>query len=326
MTKSLMLTITSKWIVILQEYEKIKAGDGAKTAFLSVNELCEAYHVHRRDIRKYYERWVKNGKDAVSLLPHKRGPKPGKHKLLSKEEERIIMKIHRRLGSNEFEIFELLKPRWNLHPSVSTIYRTLKQYREGEPHPQKPLVKRYEKRNPGELLHADTYHLSKTMMSDRTTRHLFGIVDDYSRLAYMEPLWTNTAADVTRAFFHSLRFFLAHGIHPKCVMTDNGSEFTAFTSCKAKRTHFFETMLDIAGIRHIYTAPYHPQTNGKVERFWKIVQQECIFHLDPGQSMQSLAQEVEGYLYRYNYQRRHGALNYVTPLDRLSSSVTELLT
>jgi transposase InsO family protein len=326
MKKSLMYSVTSKWVAILKEYEKVKSGNKTQSTFCSVNDLCDAYHVHRKDIRKYYERWVKNGKSEESLLPHHRGPKPGKHKLLSKEEERIIVKIHRRLGSNEFEIFELLKSRWKVHPSVSTIYRTLKQYRESQSRVSKPAVKRYERRTPGELLHADTYRLSKGMMQDRTTRHLFGIIDDYTRLAYVEPLWSNTAADVTRAFFHSLRFFLAHGVRPRCVMTDNGSEFTAFTSQKAQRTHFFETMLDITGIRHIRTHPYHPQTNGKVERFWKILRYECIANLDPGQTMNTVANEVEGYLYRYNYQRRHGALGYITPFDRLSSFVTELST
>lgn len=326
MNKRLKLSVSSKWVAILEEYEKVKTGTSPSAAFVSVQDLCEAYHVHRKDIRKYYERWIKSGKEPSSVLPQARGPKPGKHKLLSKEEERVIMKIHRKLGSNEFEIFELLKPRWKVHPSVSTIYRTMKRYRVGDVQPHKPPIKRYEKRTPGELLHADTYHLAKSMMEDRTTRHLFGIIDDYTRLAYLEPLRANTAADVTRAFFHSLQFFLAHGIRPRCVMTDNGPEFTAFTSLKARRTHFFETMLDITGIRHIRIQPYHPQTNGKVERFWKIVHEECIFHLSPGQSMQTLGQEVDGYLYRYNYQRRHGALNRLTPFDRLSSTVTELLT
>jgi transposase InsO family protein len=74
----------------------------------------------------------------------------------------------------------------------------------------------------------------------------------------------------------------------------------------------------------VYTHPYHPQTNGKVERFWKIVDRECIFHLTLGQTFQTLSEELSCFLYRYNYERRHGGLNYTTPLDRLRR-VTELL-
>lgn len=320
MNNSTVRAVTSRWITILEEYEKVKAGQSV--LFHSVNELCEAHCVHRKDIRKYYERWIKSGKDRTALLPHKRGPRPGKHKLLSKHEERIIIKIHRKLGANEFEIFEMLKNRLPVHPSVSTIYRTFKRYPLNKKQP-KP-IKRYVKRYPGELLHADTYQLAKAMMLSRQRHYLLGIVDDYSRLAYLELIQANNAAEVAKAFFRGLRYFLAHGIRPERVMTDNGVEFTAFTSQKAKKTHFFETMLSIVGIQHQYTRPYHPQTNGKVERFWKIVDRECIFHAQLGQTVETLSGELNSFLYRYNYERRHGSLNYTTPLDRLRL-VTETL-
>jgi transposase InsO family protein len=320
MNKSTISAITAKWLTILRDYEKIKAGDFS--VFKTVNQLCEVHHIHRKDIRKYYERWIKSGKDQSALLPHKRGPKPGKHKLLSKEEERIIIKIRRRLGANEFEIFYLLNNKFDFHPSVSTIYRTFKRYPLNSKRKQK--IKRYVKKYPGELLHADTYYLAKSMMQDRKRYYLFGIIDDHSRLAYVQIISAINAAEVSKAFFFSVRFFLAHGIQPARVMTDNGVEFTAFTSQKAKRTHFFETMLNIVGIDHTYTRPYHPQSNGKIERFWKILHQECLIHLNFGQSLDTLSSEINSYLYRYNYQRRQGSLNYLTPLDCLRN-VTELL-
>jgi transposase InsO family protein len=312
--------MTNRWLSILEEYEKVKTGQSH--VFATVNDLCEAHRVHRKDIRKYYERWVKSGKDRSALLPQKRGPRPGKYKRLSKEEERIILKIRRRLGSNEFEIFEMLKPRFTVPPSVSTIYRTFKRYPLNKTHTEP--IKRYVKRYPGELLHADTYHLAKAMMQDRKRYYLFGVIDDYSRLAYAEVIRSNTAAEVTKAFFHSVQFFLAHGLRPERVMTDNGVEFTTFTSQKAKHGHFFETMLSIVGIQHIYTKPYRPQTNGKIERFWQIVDRECIFHLNLGLSAAALSEELNSFLYRYNYERRHGGLAYNTPLDRLRA-VTESL-
>ena len=183
MNNSTIQALSSRWVTILEEYEKVK--NGQSRIFSTVEELCEAHHIHRKDIRKYYERWMQSGKDRTSLLPRKRGPKPGKYKILSKEEERIILKIHRRLGANEFEIFHMLDNRFRIHPSVSTIYRTFKRYPLNEA--RKIEIKRYVKRYPGELLHADTYQLTKTMMSDRRTHYLFGIVDDYSRLAYVSP-------------------------------------------------------------------------------------------------------------------------------------------
>ena len=312
--------LTSKWVTILLEYEKVKIGQS--TNFKTVDQLCKAHYVHRKDIRKYYERWMKSGKDRSSLLPQKRGPKVGKHKILSKEEERTIMKIHRRLGANEFEIFQLLKNNFKTHPSVSTIYRTFKRYPLNKARKEK--IKRYVKRYPGELLHADTYYLAKSLMQDRKRYYLFGIIDDCTRLAYVEVIRAINAANVTKAFFHSVQYFLAHGFKPESVMTDNGVEFTAYTSQKAKKTHFFETMINIVGIDHIYTRAYHPQSNGKIERFWRILLNECIVHLNFGQTVDTFTDELNNFIYHYNYERRHGALDYKTPLDRLTA-VTELL-
>jgi hypothetical protein len=89
---------TNKWSLVVDHYEKIK--QKTNDSFKTVDELCEAFQVNRKDIRKYYERWAKAGKDPEALLSKKRGPKPGQLKILSKEEERIIVKIHRRLNAN----------------------------------------------------------------------------------------------------------------------------------------------------------------------------------------------------------------------------------
>ena len=69
MNNSTAWAVTSKWVSILEEYEKVKIGQSP--LFTTVNDLCLAYHIHRKDIRKYYERWIKSGKDRSSLLSHK---------------------------------------------------------------------------------------------------------------------------------------------------------------------------------------------------------------------------------------------------------------
>ena len=80
--------MTNKWLLVVNEYELIKQKKSKN--FSTVDQLCEVFKVHRKDIRKYYERWIKSGRDPDSLLPQKRGPKPGQLKLLSKDEERTI--------------------------------------------------------------------------------------------------------------------------------------------------------------------------------------------------------------------------------------------
>lgn len=322
MTKSIKLGLTSKWLLVVQEYELVKQKRSKN--FKTVEQVCQAYKVHRKDIRKYYERWIKSGKKMDALLPQKRGPKPGQLKTLSKEEERTIVKIQRRLQANQFEIFQLIKGNSNfkVHPSVSTIYRTFKRYPLNERRKEK--IKRYERMYPGELSHADTYCLSQTLFIERVKYYLFGLLDDCTRLCYVELIKDLRSPTVTKAFFNGFKWFAVHGFKIEETMTDNGSEFTAYTSERAKKTHFFETMLKIFDIKHRYTQPYRPQANGKIERFWKILYNECIKLQTISLSKEDFIAELNGFMYRYNYLRRHGGLSYITPLDKLKS-VTEIM-
>lgn len=320
MTKSIRKGLTSKWLLVVEEYELVKAKRSRN--FTTVKEVCDAYKVHRKDVRKYYERWIKGGRESDALLPRKRGPKPGSLKMLTKEEERIIVAIRRRLSANEFEIHHMIRGYFKVHPSVSTIYRTLKRYPLNERRIQK--IKRYEKRYPGELAHSDTYRLEKTFFNDRKQRYLFGLLDDCTRLCYTELITDAKAATVTRAFFRGYKWLAAHGIIAQGVLTDNGSEFTAYTSAKAKKTHFFETMLNILDVNHRYCKAYRPQTNGKIERFWRILRDESLRLITVSPTQEEFVAELEGFMYRYNYQRRHSALKYQTPLDKLQSIIQTL--
>jgi transposase InsO family protein len=315
MTESIKNALTAKWLLVVQEYELVKQKRSKN--FKTVKQICDAYRVHRKDIRKYYERWIKSGKNNDALLPQKRGPKPGQLKILTKDEERTIIKIHRRLQANRFEIYHLIKGNENfkVHPSVSTIYRTFKRYPLNKKRKEK--IKRYERIYPGELLHGDTYSLPKTFFIERTKHYLFGLLDDCTRLCYAEVINNLQSPTVTKAFFNAYKWFAVHGIKVEQAMTDNGSEFTAYTSQKAKQTHFFETMLKIFDIKHRYTLPYRPQVNGKIERFWKILYNECIRVQTVSLSKNDFIAELNGFMYSYNYQRRHSSLNYQTPLDKL---------
>ena len=320
MKKSEQQVMTSKWLLVVREYELIR--EKRSKSFKTVEQLCEVFKVHRKDIRKYYERWVKSGKAEQSLLPQKRGPRPGQLKVLSKEEERAIIKIRRRLQANEFEIFHMIEGKFRVHPSVSTIYRTLKRYPLNET--RKIAIKRYVKKYPGELIHVDTYQVAKTLTADRVKYYLLGAIDDCTRLCHVELIDNQTAAEVTKAYFKCHKWMQAHGIEPEVVMTDNGVEFTAYTSQKARETHFFETMLSIVNVKHVYTRPYRPQVNGKIERFWRIFYEECILCQNKTLTKQEFLEEIDGYMWRYNYERRHSALNYGTPLDKLKK-IADLL-
>jgi transposase InsO family protein len=73
-------------------------------------------------------------------------------------------------------------------------------------------------------------------------------------------------------------------------------------------------MLMELGIKHRYTRPYRPQTNGKAERFWRTIEDD-VFEETNFESIEHIKNEVLEYLVYYNYQRPHQALNGKTPVE-----------
>ena len=99
------------------------------------------------------------------------------------------------------------------------------------------------------------------------------------------------------------------------ILSDNGPEFGPGTS-KQKEHHPFERMLMEIGIKHRYTKPYRPQTNGKVERFWRTLSEDLIAETD-FDSIEELKDELMQYLVYYNIKRPHQGINGKTPVEMM---------
>ena len=90
-----------------------------------------------------------------------------------------------------------------------------------------------------------------------------------------------------------------------------------------EKEHPFEVLCKELGIKHHYTRPYRPQTNGKVEAFWRIMKQEFCYP-NTFDSVKDLIYNLGNFLFEYNHLRRHGGIDYLTPYEKLEK-VTELL-
>lgn len=320
MTQSITKLITDKWKIILTEYEKVKNKNS--TLFSSVNQLCETYKVSRKQIKKYYNRWLIAGKKEEVLLPRRRGPPKGRYRLLTKEQERIVVKIQRKLASTPFDVWCLIGGKWNVHPSVKTIARVLKRYPLNK---KKEIIHRYERKIPGELIHGDTFDIPTHVFKDREKRFLAGMLDDCTRLTFTETIDKKRSRQVGKSFMRGGKWFDLHGVGLEEFMSDNGSEYTpsGVRYSPKKHDHPFEIMLEYLDIRHIYIKPYTPKTNGKIERFWRILREEFIAglrHLTLNEFNENLKQ----FMYYYNYQRPHGGIKNKTPFQKLEL-VTETL-
>ena len=184
----------------------------------------------------------------------------------------------------------------------------------------KPVVVRYERERPGELLHLDTKKLGRFRrvghrMRERGGRrsyragweYLHVCVDDHSRLAYVETLADERAATCIGFLRRAVRWLQQQGIRPQRVMTDNGSGY---------RANEFAGSCHELGLRHLRTRPYTPRTNGKAERFIQTLLREWAY-ARPYRTSNQRARRLEPWLRYYNRQRPHSALKGLTPHSRI---------
>lgn len=311
--------IVKRWTPILEEYEKTSKRVKPRS-FKYVKDLCAAHHISRKELHRYYMKWVKGGKIEDALFPKKRGARPGSRRT-PKDVERSIIKAYRRFGSNRYELVMLFKPYYlDKTPSPATMDRIKARYPLTKP--QKEIIKRYEKQSPGELAHIDITGLTTDLRCHFKTRDLYcgSICDDCTRLTYAEILPNKKATTITYFFARALSWFWQiYHFQFEAVMSDNGAEFRGSN----KKEHPFESFCRELDIKHVYTAPYHPQTNGKIEAFNKIIKNE-FFYPNTFESEKDLMINLGNFLFEYNHLRKHGGLNYTTPFDKLES-VTKLL-
>jgi transposase InsO family protein len=132
-------------------------------------------------------------------------------------------------------------------------------------------------------------------------------VDDHSRLAYTEILPDETKETATAFWVRAHAFFTTHGITVHRVLTDNGSCY---------RSHLWRDTLTTAGITHKRTRPYHPQTNGKVERFNRTLLDEWAYN-QPYTTETERRETLPSWLHTYNHHRGHTALGGQPPTSRV---------
>lgn len=188
----------------------------------------------------------------------------------------------------------------------------------------KPVAIRYERERPGELLHLDIktlgrfdrigHRITGTMVNHNKGRgvgweHLHVAIDDASRLAYTEVLPSLGKEDATAFLNRALGWFERLGVRVERVMTDNGSAYSS---------KLFANAIHMAGVRHIRTRPYRPQTNGKAERFIQTSLREWAY-AHPYQTSDHRKQAIGPWTDAYNLKRPHSAIGGKTPFQRLTN-------
>jgi transposase InsO family protein len=288
----------------------------------SVMAAAEAAGVTERTVWRWIARHRAGGEDG--LRDRSSAPRRIPHRTPAERVE-LILRL-RRLRMTASEIAETLRM------PLSTVSAVLKRSGLGrlsrlEP-PEPP--NRYERRRPGELVHVDVKKLGRILAAGhrvtasrasqkrtRRERKRVGLagwefvhvcVDDATRLAYVEVL-SNEQGPTAAAFLgRAVAWFAGQGIRVERVMSDNGSCYRSAVHAAACRE---------LRLRHLFTRPYRPRTNGKAERFIQTMLREWAYGRIFGSSAERTA-ALDGWLERYNWRRPHGSLNHRPPGDRLA--------
>lgn len=156
---------------------------------------------------------------------------------------------------------------------------------------------KYEMQKPLELIHTDWTFCPKIK------QYLIAFLDDCSRVLLHAEYFAHATAENSVLAFKSL--IAKHG-KPEAILTDNGTQFTPARGDKGSFTLFCEEQ----GIKHILARVHHPQTNGKIERWFGTYKQEYDERF-------SCLNEFIKY---YNEERLHQGIGYLTPLEKYESA------
>jgi len=258
-----------------------------------------------------YYRW-RQGRDA------------GKHRgrpwnRVTPNEERRILAVAREfpdLSSRQLAVW--ITDHEGFAVSESTVYRILS--REG-------LVKRQEI----QPMAADEYHTKTTRPHQMWATdasyfkvvgwgyyYLVTVMDDYSRFILgwklQKDMSSNSLIEVVQVAVDATGMTDVPVEDRTKLLSDNGAGYVSRS---------FRDYLNLVGIRHILAAPYHPQTNGKVERYQQSLKKEV--NQLPYELPSRLEEAITAFVEYYNYRRYHKALGNVTPDDVLSGRKEKIL-
>ncbi len=295
-----------------QLVDRIEGGEPVRAA-------AEAVGVSRSTAYKWLRRWREEGRSGLEdrssaphHIPHKTPPR-----------------LLRRLEA-------LRRKRWtgraiaaHLGLARSTVSAWLRRLGLGllRALTPPPVVRRYEREQPGELLHLDVKKLGRFRRpGHRVTGLQAGYqgsrgsgyefvhvcVDDCTRLAYVEVLPDERKESATGFIRRAVRWLRRRRVIVRGLLTDNGACY---------RSHLFRDTCAELGAGHRFTRPYRPQTNGKAERFIQTLMREWAYARCYRSSTER-NRRLASWLDYYNRERPHGSLGHKPPVARLRARLS----
>jgi transposase InsO family protein len=219
----------------------------------------------------------------------------------------------------------------SLGVSKSTVGRVLARAGLSHLKDLEPIaaVTRYEHEAAGDLLHMDTKRLGRIVRpghrvtGDRSGsfgkagwEFLFVAIDDHARIGFTDMYPDEGKVCAVQFMRNAVTYYKSLGVQIKRLLTDNGNAF--------RSKDFAQTCAEL-NVKHSFTRPYRPQTNGKAERFIQSALREWAYGFVYQNSLQRTDQ-LDAWIHHYNWHRPHQGIGGVAPMTRLKTSCNNLLT
>lgn len=271
--------------------------------------ICARYGISRPT----GDKWLARYRAGESMEDRSRRPRQMPRKTSPDIEEAIIAlrAEHPALGARKLK--RILENRGHTVPGHSTVNAILHRngwISEAASQAARPYT-RFERSRPNELWQAD--FKGHFPMRNGAQCHPLNLLDDHSRYCLRLDAKGNEQLDNTWETF--VQAFRQYGL-PEAILCDNGSPWG--TSAVRGYTRFERMLLDL-DIRPIHGRPFHPQTQGKDERFNQTLKRELLAHHDLA-DLWDAQQQFDPFRHFYNEERPHHALGLDVPASRYTAS------
>jgi transposase InsO family protein len=278
---------------------------------LTLNAAAAAFNVSAKTARKWTRRYRQQGLAGL----HDRSSRPlrSPRQTPSQLADQVLTLRHQRWTGVRIAQHTGL--------SRATVSRLLRRHRLSRVRDLDPPVpvRRYEHPHPGDLLHIDTKKLARFIKPghrvtgdprDETRGAGYEVfhvaIDDHSRIAFSQLRADERASSAVAFLRAAVAYYAQLGIRIRRLLTDNAPCY--HSDALAHACHQL-------GIRHCFTRPYTPRTNGKAERFIQTALREWAYARTYHNSDQRAAQ-LDPWLHQYNWHRPHASLGQSPPITR----------
>jgi transposase InsO family protein len=277
-------------------------------------EMCRRFGVTPRTGRKWRRRFAEEGRAGLfdrSRRPHRQPA------LVAPEVEGLVCEaaaVHPAWGAAK--IRRWLQDRGKTMPATSTVHRILCRHGIRPRQVSVPSARqRFEMAGPNVIWQMDFKgHLPLT----RGGRcHPLTVLDDHSRFNLLLASCADERGQTVQG--ELTRVFRRYGL-PERMLMDNGSPWGAADDGLTR----IESWLIRLGVRVLHGRPYHPQTQGKEERFHRTLKIEVLEQRPAWPDLVTVQRAFDAWRQIYNFERPHAALDLATPASRYVSSLVPL--